>query len=192
MRQHIRFSLLTLSACALLGCGNNAHDGQAAVSKDEAGVTPQVAKKAEPVFESSLAKASPPFRVEYEIIGAPIVGSPVTVDLRVDSAMGPVPVQLNYRIEDLSSMSFHEAQPRSIVRTPAANEASVNERVTLIPQREGRLYLNVSASVETEDGTTSTVISIPIHVGEVSTAPVEHGVIEKDENDESVRVLTPD
>jgi hypothetical protein len=192
MRQYIRFSLLTLSACTLLGCGNNTHEDQAAVSKDDAGGTPQLANKAEPVFESSIGKASPPFRVQYEIIGAPIVGNPVTIDLRVDSALGTVPVQLNYRIEDASSMSFHEAQPRSILATPATNEAFVKERVTLIPQREGRLYLNVSASVETEDGTTSTVISIPIHVGEVSTAPVEHGVIEKDENDESVRVLTPD
>jgi hypothetical protein len=112
--------------------------------------------------------------------------------LRVESTVGSVPVQLNYRIENPSAMSFHESQPQSILTAPAANESFVSERVTLIPQREGRLFFNVSASVETGEGSISSVISIPIHVGAVSTAPVEHGVIENDENGESVRVLTPE
>ena len=150
------------------------------------------AEKAEAVFESLPSKASSPFNIDYKIIGTPIVGSPLSVDLKIESALGGGPVQLDYRIPDLSSMSFHEAQPMSLVATPAAEEAFVSERVTLIPQREGRLYFNVSASVETDSGTVSNVIAIPIHVGEVSTEPVEHGVLETDENGDAVRVLTAD
>ena len=74
----------------------------------------------------------------------------------------------------------------------AANEPFVSERVTIIPQREGRLFLNVSAAVDTEEGRISTVTSIPIHVGEVSTAPSPQGVLETDEEGEAVRVLSGD
>jgi len=47
----------------------------------------------------------------------------------------------------------------------AANEDWFKQQVTVIPQREGRFYLNVSASMEIPDGTLSTVMAIPIQVG---------------------------
>lgn len=192
MRRHHRYLFFALAALVLAACGNPSQNDSKTTADDEKKTAPQAPQKAESDFRTLPAKASAPFRVDYRIIGTPIVGSPLTVDLRVESNMGSVPVQLDYRIEDLSSMLLHEAQPKSIVASPAANESFVSERVTLIPQREGRLYFNVSASVETAEGSTSSVISIPIHVGAVSTAPVEHGQIEVDENDEPVRVLSPE
>ena len=190
-RQHC-FTLLVLCAPLLGACADDAADDAEAAASNAKNQPQVAAEKVEPVFESLSSKASSPFNIDYKIIGTPIVGSPLSVDLRIESAVGAAPVQLDYRIPDLASMSFHEAQPKSLVAAPAAKEAFVSERVTLIPQREGRLYFNVSASVETETGTVSSVIAIPIHVGEVSTDPVEHGVIEVDENGEAVRVLTAD
>lgn len=192
MRRQHRFLFLAFTAFVLAACGNQSQDVSATTDAGEDSAAPQAPQKADVAFRTLPSKASGPFRVDYRIIGTPIVGSPLTVDLRVESNIGSVPVQLNYRIEDLSSMSFHEAQPKSIVASPAAKESFVSERVTLIPQREGRLYFNVSASVETEQGSISSVIAIPIHVGAVSTAPVEHGEIEVDENDKPIRVLTPE
>ena len=47
---------------------------------------------------------------------------------------------------------------------------SVPQQITVIPQREGRLYLVVSAEVESARGTLLSTTSIPIQVG---TAPPE-------------------
>ena len=192
MRRRHCFTLLVLIAPFLGACADDAADDSVSAAPDAKNKPQMALEKVEPVFESHTSKASSPFIIDYKIIGTPIVGSPLSVDLRIESAVGAVPVQLDYRIPDLDSMSFHEAQPMLLVAAPSGKEDFVSERVTLIPQREGRLYFNVSASVETETGTVSSVIAIPIHVGEVSTDPVEHGVIEMDENGEAVRVLTAD
>ena len=75
---------------------------------------------------------------------------------------------------------------------PAANETSVTQQVIVIPLREGRLYLNVSASFETDDGTISTVAAIPVQVGTGTRVLQEHGELEVDEDGEAVRVLSSD
>jgi hypothetical protein len=54
------------------------------------------------------------------------------------------------------------------------------------------MYFNVSAAVETEEGTTSTVISIPLHVGDVNTGLVEHGELQTDAEGQTTRVLRQD
>ena len=122
----------------------------------------------------------------------PIVGSPLTVNLQIASVARSQPVTIDYRVNDTSSMMFAEAQPTTVRLEPAVNEEFIVQQVTVIPQREGRLYLNVSIAIETDNGTLSTVTAIPIHVGNVSTAPVEHGVLEVGEDGEAVRVLTSD
>lgn len=136
------------------------------------------------------AKAGAPFTFRYKTIGTPVVGSPVTLDLEIHSVFGATPVEIGYQIADPSALLLHEAQPQSMVAELAANDDFVAERVTVIPQREGRLYLNVSAAVTTEDGRTSVVTAIPIHVGAVDTSPVEHGELETNEDGETTRVLT--
>lgn len=145
--------------------------------------------KAVPDFAESPGKSRGPFYIDYEIIGKPVVGSSVTIELRLQSDTGPRLTRLDYRINDASSMRFSESQPASVQLEPAANESLIMQRVLIIPQREGRIYLNISASFESEEGTFSTVTAIPIHVGKVSTAPVEHGELQIDEDGQSVRVL---
>ena len=143
-------------------------------------------------YDGTVAKPGSPYSISYKIIGTPIVGSPLTINLRVVSALGPRAVTISYRINDASAMVLAESQPAIVRMEPAANEGSFTQQVTVIPQRDGRLYLNVSASFDTEDGTMSTVMAIPIQVGTGTRELQEHGVVELDENDEAVRVLTQD
>ena len=89
-------------------------------------------------------------------------------------------------------MSLHEAQPARVQVEPAANENFIAQRVTVIPQREGRIYLNVSASFETPEGSTSTIMAVPIQVGTGGPELRENGEVRLDENGEAVRVLTQD
>jgi hypothetical protein len=89
-------------------------------------------------------------------------------------------------------MLFAESQPARVRIEAAANETDFSQRVTVIPQREGRFYLNVSASFETEGGTVSTVTAIPIQVGTGSRELQDHGEVQLDEDGEAIRVLSND
>ncbi len=148
-------------------------------------VTPKVA----PGYDGTIGKPGAPFRVSYDVVGTPIVGSPVTVNLRVSSALGARPVTVSYRINDASAMMFHDAQPKQVELAPAANQDFVTQQVTVIPQREGRLYLNVATAVETDDGSRSSVVAIPIQVGGGARRIEEQGEVQLDEDGEAIRVL---
>jgi hypothetical protein len=185
-------TIFTVALFALAACGSEQSEEQAVeeVSVEEL-AAPDVSYKSEdPQLDGAVVTPGSPYRVNYRIIGTPVVGSPVTVDLQVESASGSHPVNLEYRIRDASSMLLAESQPASVRMEPAANETLFRQQVTVIPQREGRFYLNVSASFETENGTQSTVTAIPIQVGRGTRELQDHGEIEVDENGEAVRVLT--
>ncbi len=191
-----RAKIIALSALAAIGlsaCGNSGVDESAVEPETTvAKGAPTAGTKPEPSFDGTVAKPGAPFSVSYKVIGTPIVGSPVTIDLLVTSALGPQPVTVSYRINDASAMMFHEAQPLAVEISPAANEDFVKQQVTVIPQREGRLYLNVGASVETDSGSMSSMMAIPIQVGSGGRKLEEHGELQLDEDGEAVRVLTPE
>jgi hypothetical protein len=87
-------------------------------------------------------------------------------------------------------MQFPEAQPPTVSLAPSTDELSSFQQVRVIPLREGRLFLNVSADIETDDGTMTTVTAIPIQVGATSIrVPQQHGVETTDENGEAIKVL---
>jgi len=140
-------------------------------------------------FVRTPARPGTIFNVDYRIVGTPVVGSPVSIDLEIESSAGDDPVEIGYQVPDPSALAMEEAQPTTLTRTPAAGERRIRERVTVIPQREGRLYINVRASRSGGDGSNSTMISIPIHVGDVDTSLQEHGQLETDEQGETTRVL---
>jgi len=110
----------------------------------------------------------------------------------VESNQGTQPLNLEYRINDATSMVLGESQPATVRMEFAANESAFTQQVTIIPQREGRFYLNVSASFETADGTMSTVTAIPIQVGAGTRELLPHGEVQLDEEGNAVRVLTND
>jgi len=185
-----RMTLSIFSALALLAlaaCGDDQSSSTTIAQEEKA-----APKASEDPYDGTVAKPGSPYAISYRIIGTPIVGSPVTVDLRITSALPARPMTLDYRINDATSMMFAESQPDSVRMELAENEEAFQQRVTVIPQREGRFYLNVSASVETEDGTVSTGMAIPIQVGSAPREMQEHGELQEDENGEAVRVLTGD
>lgn len=180
--------LFLLAVFALAACGN---ESQAPAEDDDTADKAQAMDaKPAPSYDGTVAKPGAPFQISYDIIGTPIVGSPVAIDLRVTSTLGPQMIRLDYRIPDDTSMMLHEAQPARIEAELAADRDFVAQRVTIIPQREGRLFLNVGASLETSDGRTTTMVAIPIQVGEGGRKLEEQGELATDEEGEAIRVLT--
>ncbi|RZV38361.1 MAG: hypothetical protein EX272_02915 [Chromatiales bacterium] len=185
------FFLVAATAIGLAACGQ----GQQ-VSPEPAKTEPVADEKAQ--FSSDAghtpipAKAGAPFSISYKIIGTPIVGSPVSLDLQIFSAFGAAPVDISYQVVDETALELPDAQPRAMTLAPAESETFIEDRVTVVPLREGRVYINVSAAVETEGGSSSAIISVPLHVGDVDTGLVEHGELQVDEEGETTRVLTSD
>ena len=110
------------------------------------------------------AKLSAPITFRYEILGNPIVGQPIAITLIVSSSQ-PDTVTVAYRIVDASSMIFPESQALKVELSPSSDGTPARQQITVVPQREGRLYLNVSGSIETPDGTVIRAAAIPIQVG---------------------------
>ena len=130
------------------------------------------------------------FRFDYEIIGTPVVGSPVSIDLAITSASGNETVDLAFRIPDPTALVMDAAQPSDLRRTPSSGDPVIRERVTVIPQREGRLFINVSASRSGETGSLTSSIAIPIHVGNIDTSIREQGETRTSDDGEPTRALT--
>ncbi len=140
-------------------------------------------------IDITTAKPQGPVAVAYRIIGTPIVGQPLGIDLQVSSTIGPSQITLDYRVNDSTAMQFTEAQPASVSIAPTDDEEPSLQQVRVVPLREGRLFLNVSASVETDDGTMSTVTAIPIQVGAAPRQIREDGTLTTDETGEAIRSL---
>jgi len=179
-------AIAAVTSIGLFACGGE-ETVEVATSGADASDKPSV-----DTFVSTVVKPGSPYSVSYRIIGTPIVGSPVTVELQVESNQGTQPLNLEYRINDATSMVLGESQPATVRMEFAANESAFTQQVTIIPQREGRFYLNVSASFETADGTMSTVTAIPIQVGAGTRELLPHGEVQLDEEGNAVRVLTND
>lgn len=186
-----RNSNMTLLAMALLvtACGNGGVDqmtGQEGA--DVATTSPSVTFTPE---NDGAAMASPsgPIQISYRIIGKPIVGEPLAIDLRITSTLEDQPFNVSYRINDVTAMRLPESQPASVVVVPNIGEDFTTQQVIVIPLREGRLYLNVAAEFDTGDGTMSTVTAIPIQVGSGTRVLQENGVVMTDENGELIRSL---
>ncbi len=111
----------------------------------------------------SAAGPRAPISFSYEILGNPIVGQPIAINLLVASTQSE-PISVEYRIIDGSSMVFPESQALQVEVTPSSDAVAARQQIIVVPQREGRLYLNVSGSVETTDGTLIQASAIPIQV----------------------------
>ena len=140
--------------------------------------------------DGQTAKLQGPVSISYKIIGAPIIGQPVAVDLQVVSNVGAQTITLTYRVNDTTAMQFPEAQPPSVSMAATNSTEPQTQQVRIIPLREGRLFLNVSASIETDGGTISTVTAIPIQVGAAVRQQQQNGTVSEDEKGEAIRVLS--
>ena len=175
-------------ALTLTGCGGDEAGSPAGEVQVDTSA-PDVSFKPGPASDHTV-KPQGPVQISYRIVGTPIVGQPIAIDLQVQSVLGPQAITLSFRINDSTAMQFPEAQPASVSIAPTSDSSPSLQQVRVIPLREGRLYLNVSADVEADDGTYSTVTAIPIQVGGAPVrVPQEQGTVTTDEDGEQVRVL---
>lgn len=184
-----KMNIFPLVAILLLAaCGQDAVPTAVEVVATEK--SEQVSGKPAAEFDGTVSKVGSPFSISYKIIGTPVVGSPLAVQLRVSSSLPVQQAEISYSIPDDSSMVLHEAQPQSVAAEFADNERSLDQRVTIVPMREGRIYLNVAASAQAADGRTMTMMAIPIQVGQGGRQLQEEGELATDEDGEAIRVLT--
>ncbi len=183
-----KLATILLSTGALAACGGAEQGSEPKADIDVPNNAPPVSFAQRPESEF-VSKPGGPVAVAYRIIGQPVVGQPVAIEIRMLSALGTQPINVGYRINDATAMQLAESQPPFITVAPVANQDMTTHQVTIVPLREGRLYLNVSASVDTGEGTMSTVTAIPIQVGEGGRDVEENGTLDTDENGEAIRSL---
>ena len=86
-------------------------------------------------------------------------------------------------------MQFVEAQPARVAIAPTNDVEPSVQQVRVVPMREGRLFLNVAASVQGEDALLSSVTAIPIQVGAAPRVIQQNGDVMTDENGELIKSL---
>jgi hypothetical protein len=172
------FLLLVLALLAACGGDTDTAATQAAGNDDKTSST-----------GAMTAKPQGPVSIDYRIIGTPILGQPLAIDLEVTSMIGPEPIELSFRVNDSTAIEFMESQSAQITIVDSNDEGPSLQQVRLVPLREGRLFLNVSASVEIDGGTVSTSMAIPIEVGTAGRQIEENGVITTDENGNPIHSL---
>jgi hypothetical protein len=96
---------------------------------------------------------------------------------------------LSYRVNDSTALQLAETQLDRVTLAATRDERPSLQQVQVIPLREGRVFLNVSVSIETDDGTMSSVTAIPIQVGAAVREPQDNGELLTDESGEQVRSL---
>ncbi len=180
-----RFSLLAFCGFAMAACQND--DDAAGGGETTVAATAVHSKPAMPTDnpKTSPGKPSAPINIDYEILGKPVVGIPLSINVKVSSALDQ-PIRMNYRINDSTSLMFPDAQSKSVSLVPTGKDAYSAEQVTVIPQREGRLFLNVSAEIETDVGMMAKVMAIPIQVGSQRPTPRVNGELTTGEDGEAL------
>lgn len=105
-----------------------------------------------------------PISFRYNVNGNPVVGKPVSVSLTLRTPVEDRPITLTYRAPEAGSLEFPESQSSSIEVLPIGDAERRPLQVTVIPQRDGRVFLTVSANMETDTGAVMRSISIPLQV----------------------------
>ena len=167
--------VLTL-ALAIGACETSSDSETVAAPKADPSVTQASTQKPskEPV-QLSPGKISAPISIDYSIMGNPIVGQPVGINLQISSPLNDRAITIHYRVNEFGSLTFPESQLQTVAMLPLADATSRSQQVTVVPQREGRIYLVVSAEVETDGGVMMKSMSIPIQVGRAAREPTMNG-----------------
>ena len=191
MNRLMMFLALAHTGALLVACGDSGEQQAAPAEQGTAAETPVAVQTPDEKFSVTHVGGKPqgPVRIDYRIIGTPVVGQPVTVDLTVRSNVGDTPVSLSYSTNDSTAMTFPESQQRMVSLAFVDDERTAGQQVTLIPAREGRLFLNVTAHMQTDTGSLQTVTAVPIQVGATPRELQQNGVVTTDENGELIREM---
>jgi hypothetical protein len=154
------WTIAFLAACLITGCA------------DEPGNAPPPSTTEPAAVAAQLRSPGGAATIDYQVIGSPVVGKPVAIDLQIRAADASQPLILGFRINDTTAMRFPEAQPPSVTLAPAGDGQVSTQQVRVIPMREGRLFLNVAASVANGEGSLSTAMAIPLTVAAAPDAGI--------------------
>ncbi len=187
MPLHLLTAIGLLAILGLTAACGEANEGSGATAAVDADSSAGPAAKP----RTSPGKPGAPIAIDYDIIGVPLVGQPVNIDVAVSSARGEAPVKLSWRVLDGGSLSFPEQQQREVALRVSPRQAETRQ-VTVVPQREGRLYLNVTAEMETPEGAMLKTVAIPIQVGGPPGTPEPAGEVKEDSGGEAVMSLPAD
>ncbi len=182
------FLAAVLAGAMLTACGGGSEQPAPVAEQGASAETPVAVLTPEEKY-SVIGKPQGPVRIDYRIIGTPVVGQPVTIDLKVKSNVGEEPVTLSYGSNDSTAMTFPESQQRMVSLAFVDDERTAGQQVTVIPAREGRLFLNVTAHLQTDTGSLQTVTAVPIQVGAAPRELQQNGVVTTDENGELIREM---
>lgn len=105
-----------------------------------------------------------PLSLSYRVAGNAVVGQPVAIEVSVETALSERPVVLRYRAPEADSLAFPESQAMAMEVLVVEGARRRPQQITVIPNRDGRIFLTVSASIETDTGAVSRSISVPIDV----------------------------
>ena len=178
------YSLAAFTLLLSLGACNEGSDNSASVESTPAAVTSKPAATAN--RPASPGKPSAPISMKYEILGNPVVGQPVAINVEVRSTSGNHPVTVQYSINDSSALLFQAGQVERLQVTADAEKSASQQQLAVIPQREGRLYVNVSAEIQTADGLMIKSMAIPIQVGSAPEKPEINGELVEGPDGETV------
>ncbi len=175
--------LLAIVLPFLMACGEVPDSGVVASQSESApeSATTESTKSAA-ASARSPGKPSAPVSMNYEIIGQPVVGRPVLINVTVNADTGPVDVY--YSIADSSAVTFQPGQVERLRIMETSRGA--RQQLSVIPQREGRVFVNVSAEVQTPDGIKVRSMAIPIKVGKLPDEPSINGELKEGPEGETV------
>lgn len=131
---------------------------------------------------TSMSKPTAPVDMSYEIVGRPVVGRPILINVKVSSTAGPVDV--SYSITDNSAVSFQQGQVEHLRLVEPSQSAM--QQLSVVPLREGRVFVNVSAEVQTANGIKIRSMAIPIKVGSAPQEAVVNGELKEGPDGETV------
>ncbi|MGI9262067.1 MAG: hypothetical protein ACR2QR_08525 [Woeseiaceae bacterium] len=173
--------ILILATYGFAGCNG----GGSSENADEASSSVSAGKSVPgtgTMSEASPGKLGAPVDISYEVVGNAFVGVPVAVNIRFDAAEGPLDVK--YSINDASAVMFQDGQVEQLqIVDPGVGGV---QQITVIPQREGRIYVNVSVEVPADFGTMIRSIAIPINVGTAAKETTVNGELKQGPDDEAV------
>lgn len=185
----VRILIALFSGVMISACQDNGNGATSEASQDAQSPVATSSKPSNSLDEAnarSPGKPTAPVSIRYDVVGNAVVGQPVAINLQVSSSQPGQAVTLHYRTNDSSAMVFPESQALRIDMNAAPDDSPRMQQVSVIPQREGRLFLNVSAEVQTVNGTMFRSVAIPIQVGAGSRQPEVNGEIRETAEGEQV------
>jgi hypothetical protein len=185
MKQKNPFLIVALLAVlpGLAACQDEARQNSPTPSADS-GPAGKPGSPATTDARNLAGKPSAPISMEYEVLGNPVVGSPVAINVRISASSEFGPVEVRYSIPDYSALVFQQGQ---VERVKVNMRDAVDLRqLAVIPQREGRAFVNVSAEVQTPGGIMIKSMAIPVQVGGGLAKPQLNGELRQGPDGETV------